>query len=125
MRGSFAAKGEKMCANVQARKTDADRLLIAMIAEVLLVCAVALGFFMQIDIPLAYSTGAMLFMLFAGLLLCWKSQTASFVILGLSLLAVETMLALRFPPLVLPFAIADVILLIVVSGAWHTGEKGI
>ena len=84
---------------------------------------VALGFFMQSSVSITYGTGATLFMLFAGSLLCWKSQTASFVILGLSLLAVEIMLALRFPSLVFPFAIADVILLIVASGAWHTGEK--
>ena len=112
-----------MCANMHARKPEIDRLLVAMIAEVLLICAVALGFFVQFSIPISYATGGALLMLFAGSLLCWKSQAASFAILGLSLLAVEAMLALRFSVLVFPFAIADIVLLIVVAGAWHTGDK--
>jgi hypothetical protein len=114
---------KKMCANMQSRRSDVDRLLVAMIAEVLLICAVALGFFVQFSIPITYATGGALLMLFAGSLICWKSQAASFAILGLSLLAVEIMLALRFPIFVFPFAIADVIILIVVSGSWQTGEK--
>ena len=124
MRGRSAAKGEAdMCANMQPRRNDVDRLLVAMIAEVLLVCAVALGFFLQFDIPVTYATGIALSVLFAGSLICWRSQASSFAILGLSLLAVEAMLAVRFPTLVFPFAVADVILLVVVSGIWHTGEK--
>ena len=33
------------------------------------------------------------------------------------------MLVLRFSLLLLPFALVDIILVMVVSGAWHAGEQ--
>jgi len=61
--------------------------------------------------------------LFIGSLLCWKNQVAALAILAISLFSVEAMLALRFPMLLLPFALADIVVVMVVSGAWHAGEQ--
>jgi hypothetical protein len=101
----------------------ADHVLVAMIAEILLVCATALGFFVQFDLPISVATGSAIFVLFIGSLLCWKSQPAAYAILALSLLCVQAMLVLRFSLLLLPFALVDIILVMVVSGAWHAGEQ--
>lgn len=98
-------------------------MLVAMIAEILLVCATALGFFVQLDLPISVATGGAIFVLFIGSLLCWKSQPAAYAILALSLLCVQAMLVLRFSLLLLPFALADIILVMIVSGAWHAGEQ--
>jgi len=100
----------------------ADSVLVAMIAEVLLICATSLVFFVQLDLPIAFATGGALGVLFIGSLLCWKNQTAAGAILALSLLAIELILIQRFGVLLLPFAAVDIILVIVVSGFWHTGE---
>jgi len=94
-----------------------------MVAEVLLICAVVLGFFVQFSLPASAATGGALLVLFIGSLLCWKSPVAATAILALSLLAVEAMLVLRFPVMLLPFALADIVLVMVVSGAWHAGEQ--
>lgn len=105
------------------RKLEAiDSVLVAMIAEVLLVCATALLFFVQLNLPISISTGGALLVLFIGSLLCWKNQVAAFGILAISLLAAQAMLTLRFSLLLLPFAVVDIILVMVVSGAWHAGE---
>ena len=100
----------------------ADSVLVSMIAEVLLVCATSLVFFVQLDIPLTFATGGALGVLFIGSLLCWKSQAAAFAILALSLFAIEAILIQRFGVLLLPFAFVDIILLMAVSGFWRTGE---
>ena len=114
---------KKMCAKYHAREKEAvDRVLVAMIAEVLLVCATALGFFVQFNLPISFATGGALAVLFIGSLLCWKSSAASIAILALSLLSVQIMLILRFPILLLPFTLVDLILVMVVSGFWNTGE---
>jgi hypothetical protein len=105
------------------KKEAIDHVLVAMIAEVLLICAATLAFFVQFNLPVTIATGCALVSIFAGSLLCWKSQAASFAILGISLLAVEIMLALRFPVLIFPFALVDVLLVMVLSGAWHTSEQ--
>jgi hypothetical protein len=101
----------------------ADHVLVAMIAEILLICATALGFFVQFELPVSVATGGAIFVLFIGSLLCWKSQPAAYAILALSLLCVQAMLVLRFSLLLLPFALVDVILVMIVSGAWHAGEQ--
>jgi len=101
----------------------ADRVLVAMIAEVLLICATALGFFVQFELPVSVATGGAIFVLFVGSLLCWKSQVAAYGILAISLLCVQAMLVMRFSLLMLPFALVDIILVMMVSGAWHAGEQ--
>ncbi|MCX6771988.1 MAG: hypothetical protein NTX79_08130 [Candidatus Micrarchaeota archaeon] len=113
-----------MCAIHRARENAAvDGILLAMIAEVLLVCATALGFFVQLDLPIAFATGGALAVLFIGSVFCWKSRTAASAILALSLAYVQIMLITRFPILLLPFALVDVITVMIVSGVWHTGEQ--
>lgn len=112
-----------MAAEYHRRNDAADRVLVAMVAEVLLICAVVLGFFVQFSLPASASTGGALLVLFIGSLLCWKSQLAASAILAASLIAVEAMLVLRFPILLLPFALADIVLVMMVSGAWHAGEQ--
>jgi hypothetical protein len=92
---------------------------MAMVAEVLLVCATALGFFVQFDLPLTFATGGALAVLFIGSVLCWKSQAAAGAILALSLLSVQAMIALRFPVLILPFALVDLVLVMVAFGGWR------
>jgi hypothetical protein len=98
-------------------------MLVAMIAEVLLVCATALGFFVQFDLPVSVATGGALAVLFIGSVLCWKSQAAASAIIAISLLSVQAMLTLRFSILLLPFALADVILVMVVVGGYRAGEE--
>ncbi|MFA6907993.1 MAG: hypothetical protein WC263_04160 [Candidatus Micrarchaeia archaeon] len=111
-------------ATYRARENEAaDSVLVAMVAEVLLVCATALGFFVQFNLPVTVATGGALAVLFIGSIFCWKSPLAASAILAISLLAVEAMLALRFPVLLLPFALADVILVMVVAGGYHAGEQ--
>ena len=113
-----------MCAIYRTGGNDAaDSILVAMIAEVLLVCATVLGFFVQFNLPVSLATGGALAVLFIGSIFCWKSPLASSAILAISLLAVQIMLILRFPILLLPFALVDLILVMVVSGGWHTGER--
>jgi len=94
-----------------------------MIAEVLLVCATVLGFFVQFNLPVSLATGGALAVLFIGSIFCWKSHLAASAILAISLLSVQVMLILRFPILLLPFALADIILVMVVAGGYHTGEQ--
>lgn len=124
LRGSFAPRGDMlMCAGYHLEEREAtDRVLVAMIAEVLLICATALGFFVQFNLPISFATGGALAVLFIGSLLCWKSQMAASAILAVSLLAVQIMLIMRFPILLLPFALIDLLLVMVVSGGWHIGE---
>ncbi|MFA6328615.1 MAG: hypothetical protein WCY41_04160 [Candidatus Micrarchaeia archaeon] len=110
-----------MCATY--RNDAADSVLVAMIAEVLLVCATALGFFVQFDLPVSLATGGALAVLFIGSVLCWKSPLAASAVLAISLLCVQAMLTMRFPILLLPFALADIILVMVVAGGWHAGEQ--
>lgn len=113
-----------MCADYHPRGREAvDSVLVAMVAEVLLICASVLGFFVQFDLPVYFATGGALAALFIGSVLCWKSPLAASAILALSLFAVEAMLATRFPLLLLPFAVVDIILVMVVAGVWHTGEQ--
>lgn len=107
------------------RKREAvDGALVAMVAEVMLVCAAILLFFVQLSLPISVSTGGALLALFAGSLLCWRSQAAAIVVLAVSLIVSQAILALHFAILLLPFAMADVIIVMVVSGAWHAGEQG-
>ena len=94
-----------------------------MIAEVLLVCATVLGFFVQFNLPVSLATGGALAVLFIGSIFCWKSPLAASAILAISLLSVQVMLILRFPVLLLPFALVDIILVMVVAGGYHTGEQ--
>ena len=113
-----------MCATYRAGERDAvDGVLVAMIAEVLLVCATALGFFVQFNLPVAVATGAAIAVLFIGSILCWKSPLAASAILAVSLLCVQIMLILRFPILLLPFALVDIILVMTVVGGYHAGER--
>jgi len=115
-----------MCATYHnhAGKNDAaDSILVAMIAEVLLICATALGFFVQFNLPISVATGGALAVLFIGSVFCWKSQMAASTILAISLLSVQIMLILRFPILLLPFALADIILVMVLAGGYHAGEQ--
>jgi len=113
-----------MCAIYHAGRNDAtDGVLVAMIAEVLLVCATALGFFVQFNLPIPVATGGAIAVLFIGSVFCWKSPLAANAILAISLLAVETMLTLRFPMLLLPFALADIILVMILAGGYHAGEQ--
>jgi len=102
----------------------ADSVLVAMIAEVLLVCATALGFFVQFNLPISFATGGALAVLFIGSILCWKSTMAATGILALSLLAVQIMLVLRFPLLLLPFALVDIVLVMIVAGGGAAGDQG-
>ena len=112
-----------MCATYHSRENDAAvRILVAMIAEVLLVCAAVLGFFVQFNLPISLATGGALAVLFIGSIFCWKSSFVAGIILAISLLCVQIMLTLHFPMLLLPFALVDVILVIVVSGGYRTGE---
>ncbi len=112
-----------MCADYHSRKNEAaDSVLVAMIAEILLVCATALGFFVQFNLPVSVATGCALLVLFVGSVLCWKSSIAATVILAISLLSVQIMLILRFPILMLPFALVDIVILMIVAGGWHAGD---
>ena len=99
-----------------------DSVLVAMIAEVLLICATALGFFVQFNLPVSVATGCALGVLFIGSVLCWKSTVAASAILAISLLSVQIMLILRFPILMLPFALVDIVILMVVAGGWHAED---
>ena len=113
-----------MCATYHMGKNEAvDSVLVAMIAEVLLICATALGFFVQFNLPVSVATGCALAVLFIGSILCWKNPLAASAILAISLLSVQVMLITRFPILMLPFALVDIILVMVVSGGWHAGEQ--
>jgi hypothetical protein len=113
-----------MCAIYRARENDAaDRVLVAMIAEVLLVCATALAFFVQFNLPISVATGCALAVLFIGSIFCWKSALAATAILAISLLSVQIMLILRFPILLLPFALVDIVLVMVVAGGYQAGEQ--
>jgi hypothetical protein len=113
-----------MCAGYQRRRSEAvDSLLVSMVAEAMLICASVLAFFVQFDIPVFFATGGAIAVLFIGSILCWKSQPAAIAVLALSLLAVQVMLILRFPILMMPFALVDVILVMAVAGFWHTGEQ--
>ena len=113
-----------MCAVYRARENGAiDSILVAMIAEVLLVCATALCFFVQFTLPVSLATGSALAVLFVGSIFCWKSQTAASFILALSLLCVQIILILRFPILLLPFALVDIILVMVMVGGYRAGEQ--
>ena len=105
------------------RNDAAESILVAMVAEVLLVCATALGFFVQLDLPVSLATGGALAVLFVGSVLCWKSQMAAGAILAISLLFVQVMLITRFPVLLVPFALVDIILVVVVAGGYHAGEQ--
>ena len=113
-----------MCASYHARENGAvDSILVAMIAEVLLVCATALGFFVQFNLPVSLSTGGAIAVLFIGSIFCWKSQAAASAINVISLLSVQGMLVVRFPALMIPFALADIVLVMVVAGGYHAGEQ--
>ena len=112
-----------MCATYHTGRNEAaDSVLVAMIAEVLLICATALGFFVQFNLPVSVATGCALVVLFIGSMLCWKSSLAASAILAISLISVQVMLILRFPILMLPFALVDIVILMVVAGGWHAGE---
>ena len=113
-----------MGADYHSRKNEAaDSILVAMIAEVLLICATALGFFVQFSLPISFATGGALAVLSIGSVLCWKGQAEASAILVLSLLAVQIMLIMRFSILLFPFALADIILVMIVAGGWHAGEQ--
>ena len=113
-----------MCAIYRAvEKYATDRVLVTMIAEVLLVCATALGFFVQFNLPISLATGGALAVLFIGSIFCWKSSFAASAILTISLLCVQIILVLHFPVLLLPFALVDLILVTVVLGGYRTGEQ--
>ena len=112
-----------MCATYHMGKNEAaDSVLVAMIAEILLICATALGFFVQFNLPVSVATGCALGVLFIGSVLCWKSTVAASAILAISLLSVQIMLILRFPILMLPFALVDIVILMIVAGGWHAGD---
>ena len=100
-----------------------DSVLVSMIAEALLVCATVLVFFVQMNLPAFFATGGALGVLAIGSVLCWKNQATASAILALSLLCVQAVLAMHFPLLLLPFALVDIILVMVVAGFWHTGEQ--
>ena len=105
------------------RNDAAESILVAMVAEVLLVCATALGFFVQFNLPISMATGGALAVLFIGSAFCWKSQLAASAILAISLIAVQVMLITRFPILLPPFALVDIILVMVVAGGYRAGEQ--
>lgn len=100
---------------VEIHKEGADRIFVAMVAEILLVCAVFLAFFVQFEMPLTIATAGAIFVLLVGSLLCWKGKIYSIAVLVLSLLAVQIMLISHFPILLLPFAAADVLALMLAT----------
>jgi len=118
-----ARRVNAMRATYNANQNDAAvRVLVAMIAEVLLVCATVLFFFVQFNLPVSLATGGALAVLFTGTIFCWRSSFAASAILAISLLCVQIILALHFSILVIPFALVDIVLVMVVSGGYRIGE---
>jgi len=88
------------------------RMAIASIAEVFLVCAAVLLFFVQFRLPLSVSTSATLVFVFAGSILCWKSVLFAEMMLFASLLGTQYVLLGHFPGLLAVFVLVDLFVII-------------
>lgn len=102
--------------------SNINRVLLAIAAQIFLICATLLLFFVHIKIPMLSASAASLVVLAVGSILCWKSLLASKLILLLSLLGIEVV-ALSFEPeLLLPSAAANVIVAVFLFVPRHWWE---
>jgi hypothetical protein len=97
----------------------ADRIFLAALAEILLVCTAVLLFFAYLTLPIEIATAACVFVLFIGTLLCWKSTTASEAIMVIGLFGSQYILVSYFSQLLLPFLIFDVLVLFTMTRIWY------
>lgn len=88
------------------------QMAIASIAEVLLMCASVLLFFVYLKLPLSVSTSATLVFLFAGSVFCWKNVLFSEIVFFCSLLATQYVLLSYFPGLLVLFCLIDLFVII-------------
>jgi len=101
----------------------ANRVLVTVAAEVLLACAVALGLFVYSQLPIAYSTGIALVLLFVGSVFCWKSYSAAQIVLVLSLLVTEFVVLTYFGWLLLPFIVLDIVVVAALARSIQAKES--
>ena len=85
-------------------------------AEILLVCATILWFMVFYHLPIVETTMALLFVLFLGSLICWRSQLAAEAILYVSLFSSEYVLVMYSSVFIIPSIILD--LLAVLAMTW-------
>ncbi len=65
------------------------RVLVSMVAEILLICAVVMGLFIYLRVPAETGTPVVIVLFFIGSIFCWKSFSNSQIILLLSLAVME------------------------------------
>ena len=93
-----------------------DRLLITVVAQVLLICAALVLFFVYLDLPIFMASGMSLTLLVFGSLFCWKNFLAARLVLMFSLIAIELALVeyepfALVPSIALDLAVAFIILI--------------
>ncbi len=103
------------------RRDDISRLLATAAAQVLLVCASLVVCFAYAALPLFVASGAALALLLGGSFLCWRSFTASRLILLASLVAIELAMVGVEPSFLAPSAALDIIAAFILV---RLGKKG-
>ena len=84
-----------------------DRLLITVVAQVMLICAALVLFFVYLQLPIFVASGLSLALLVFGSLFCWKSFLAARLVLVLSLIAIELALVEYEPSALVPSIALD------------------
>lgn len=113
-----------MAANIFGMDEDEARsyVLVTVAAEVFLICAVVLVFFVHLQLPVSIASAGALASLFIGSLLSWQKYRNAKFILFLSLVAMQVVLLKFSEILVFPFVFLDIIVLVFALGSWNSPE---
>ncbi len=114
-----------MAANIFGMDEDEARshVLVTVAAEVFLVCAVVLVFFVHLRLSMDIASAGSLASLFIGSLLSWQKYRNAKIILFLSLVAVQVVLLKFSEILFFPFVFVDILILASALGSWKPAEE--
>lgn len=96
-----------------------NAVLVAVIAEIALICATALVFFAYLKLPLSLATALSLFVFFLGSLACWKGFGKAQMVFFISIMACEFVLVSYFDWLLPGFIVFDLIAVLVFMRIWQ------
>lgn len=114
-----------MAVNIFGVDEDEARshMLVTVAAEVFLVCAVVLVFFVHLRLSMDIASAGALASIFIGSLLSWQKYQNAKIILLLSLVAMQAVLLKFSEALIFPFVFMDILILVMALGSWKPAEE--
>ena len=100
-----------------------DHITIIALAEIMMICAALLLFFVLLDLPFTIATGGALFVIFTGSVIFWKNTVVAEIAFFFSLFISQFVLFGYFQWLIIPFILVDIATIFVFTKIFYSHDE--